>query len=114
MLEPVVSRALDTGWRLARADQDGWRDAQVPGTVAACLHGALDMPGDYDAHDWRYATSFERPAVGTRNYLRFDGLATIAEAWLNGRKILESRNMFVPHRVDVTSLLRDVNELAEA
>ena len=111
MLEPVVSRALDTGWRLARADQDAWRDAQVPGTVAACLHGDLDLPGDYDAHDWRYATSFERPAVGTRNYLRFDGLATIAEAWLNGRKILESRNMFVPHRVDVTSLLRDVNEL---
>ena len=111
MLEPVVSRALDTGWRLARGDRDEWREAQVPGTVAGCLHGDLDIPGEYDAHDWRYATSFERPATGTRHYLRFEGLATIAEAWLNGRKILESRNMFVPHRVDVTPLLRDTNEL---
>ncbi|HEX5130093.1 MAG TPA: hypothetical protein VFV90_10120, partial [Usitatibacter sp.] len=111
ILEPVVSRALDTGWRLARAGDDTWHEAQVPGTVAGSLHGDLDLPGDYDAHDWRYATTFPRPAAGDRHYLRFDGLATLAHVWLNGEKILESRNMFVGHRVDITPLLRDSNEL---
>jgi beta-mannosidase len=31
--------------------------------------------------------------------------------WLNGTHILSSRNMFATHRIDVTSLLRDSNEL---
>jgi beta-mannosidase len=111
ILEPVVSRALDTGWRLARAGDEAWHEAQVPGTVAGSLHGDLDLPGDYDAHDWRYATTFPRPAAGDRHYLRFEGLATLAHVWLNGEKILESRNMFLGHRVEVTELLRDTNEL---
>ncbi|HET9650941.1 MAG TPA: hypothetical protein VFP36_02060, partial [Usitatibacter sp.] len=37
---------------------------------------------------------------------------TLAEVWLNGQAILESANMFVGRRIDVTSLLRDVNQLA--
>ena len=127
LLDPVQARALDAGWRLARTDAGScaspadlagkplqWDAAAVPGTVAGCLHRDLDVPGDYDAHDWWYATAFDRPASGSRHVLRFEGLATLAEVWLNGEKILESRNMFVPQRVDVTDLLRDENELSIA
>ncbi len=32
--------------------------------------------------------------------LRFQGLATLAEVWLNGRKVLSSDNMFTSHEVD--------------
>src|SRR5688572_30626717 len=124
LLDPRRPRELDSGWQLARADAGAcaepsqlsalalrWHEAAVPGTVAAVLHRDLDVPGDYDAHDWWYRTSFARPAEGSRHFLRFEGLATIAEAWLNGEKILESRNMFVPRRVDVTRLVRDENDL---
>lgn len=131
--------ALTAGWQLARVapgacahpDELGalplqWRDAQVPGTVGGALDSPLDAPADHDAHDWWYRTAFAPPAaclVGThaagaprghasRQYLCLEGLATLAEVWLNGRSILVSRNMFVGHRIEVTSLLRDVNQLA--
>ncbi|MFL5579965.1 MAG: glycoside hydrolase family 2 protein [Gemmatimonadaceae bacterium] len=127
LLAPHRLQPLDAGWRLARAtpgacaDPAGlaaltptWHDAEVPGTVAGALQHDLDQPGDYDADDWWYQTSFGRPADGSRHHLRFEGLATIAQAWLNGTPILESRNMFVAHRVDVSALLRDQNELVIA
>lgn len=126
LLAPFRLRPLEVGWRLARAGagaiadpaglsclESGWQEAQVPGTVAAVLHRDLAQPGDYDEQDWWYRTTFARPE-GARHFLRFDGLATIAQAWLNGTPLLESRNMFRAHRVDVTPHLRDENELVIA
>lgn len=43
--------------------------------------------------------------------LVFEGLATVADAWLNGTHILHSENMFVANAVNVSGLLRDENEL---
>ena len=117
---------LRDGWELGRSppgalagpeDLDRaalqWREAKVPGTVASAIHGDIDAPGPYDADDWWYRTRFAAPpgASGARHQLRFDGLATLAQVWLNGQPILVSRNMFVGHRVDVTALLRDSNQL---
>ena len=125
LLSPRRVSLLEAGWRLARtapgacddpaalASIAEWQEAQVPGTVAGSLHRDIGQPGDYDAHDWWYRTTFTRPE-GARHFLRFDGLATIAQAWLNGAPILESRNMFRRHRVDVTRHLRDQNELVIA
>lgn len=42
--------------------------------------------------------------------LAFDGLDTYATVKLNGETILESDNMFIYHRVDVTSKLQDGKE----
>jgi beta-mannosidase len=61
-----------------------------------------------DDRDWWYRCTF--PANGGTT-LRFDGLATLAQVWLNGELILESNNMFQQHRVDVAALLKDENEL---
>jgi len=117
---------LHEGWQLARAAPDAcaspdelagapleWRDAVVPGTVAAALGADPDRPADYDADDWWYRLRFAAPArpAGARFRLRFDGLATLAQGWLNGEPIVASRNMFVARQADVTRLLRDENEL---
>ena len=117
--------ALDSGWQLARTapgactspDALGgtlpaWREAVVPGTVAATLAPDPAIAGDYDAHDWWYRTTFTAPPrQGGRYRLRFEGLATLAQVWLNGQPVLASDNMFVGHTVDVTPLLRDLNQL---
>lgn len=42
----------------------------------------------------------------TKHILAFDGLDTFATVRLNGETILESENMFIYHRVDVTKLLK--------
>jgi beta-mannosidase len=87
-------------------------DAPVPGTVALALHHDIGTPRDFDAEEWWYRKAFRVERRAARHYLRFEGLATIADVWLNGERILESRNMHRRHRVDVTALLRDDNELA--
>lgn len=83
-----------------------WRPAQVPGTVATNLGGGLDHPG-IDSLDWWFRTTLTAPPGPTR--LTFEGLATIAEVWLDGVSILRSRNMFRPAAVDVE--LTGANEL---
>lgn len=104
------------GWQMALAapgapmPTHGWIAAPVPGTAAE----ALRMAGQWDEaqptplHDkdvW-YRAHFSGSG---RRPLRFEGLATIAEIWLNGAKILESDNMFLAHEVAVD--LGDDNEL---
>jgi beta-mannosidase len=61
---------------------------------------------------WVYKTSFSTPALGSgvKAVLEFCGLDTFATVLLNGKTILESDNMFVPHRVEVTSVLRSDTE----
>jgi beta-mannosidase len=131
---------LDEGWEVASVEPDSiitpaeldragtfW-PAPVPGTVAGALRraGAWDFerPRDFDARDWWYRTRFTARAAGAQargtplveetehTVLRFEGLATVAEVWLNGVKVLETDNMFRAYELDVGGALRDVNELA--
>ena len=79
-----------------------WIAATVPGTAAQALQAAgrwnLDRPTPLHDKDIWYRVRF----AGTgRRTLRFGGLATIAEVWLNGARILASDNMFLAHDVDV-------------
>lgn len=55
---------------------------------------------------WRYSASLSFTAVPhSRVCLIFEGLDTFATVRLHGVKILESDNMFVNHRVDVTDIV---------
>jgi len=47
---------------------------------------------------------------GTKHVLAFDGLDTYATVHLNGKTVLESDNMFIYHRIDVTNELQDGKE----
>src|SRR3954467_2840423 len=72
-----------------------WLPAIVPGTVAAALRSAgrwdFDRPVDLDGQDWWYRTTFRSPGVPC--HLCLDGLATLAEVWLNGRHLMTTDNM---------------------
>ncbi|CAI6081498.1 unnamed protein product [Clonostachys chloroleuca] len=61
---------------------------------------------------WVYRTTFSSPKVsgGAKAVLAFDGLDTFATVVLNGEKILETDNMFIPERVDVTKILKAQGE----
>ena len=63
--------------------------------------------------DWTYTTSFiAAPAADCRRELVFEGIDTIAEIFLNGKPILNCRNMHLTYRADVTDRLIDgENEL---
>ena len=114
----VRSSPIEGAWELCHTAPDAcadpgsfpaeiaWRPAVVPGTVAQAI-GPTELDGhhDYDGVDWWYRTTFSTPDTNARHALRFDGLATVAEVWLNGQSVLQSDNMFVPRRVDVTEVL---------
>lgn len=109
----ALVRPLSENWECARtaagaiagpAELQGldWIPAVVPGTFAAALRQAGRWDGEaplpLDQDDIWYRTSF---AGGADEVLRFQGLATIAEVWLNGALLFSSDNMFVERRVAV-------------
>ena len=87
-------------------------DGARPAAAALRASGRWDLahPRDFDAEDWWYRCRFSADAQSSTR-LRFEGLATIADVWLNGHHILSSRNMFVEHVVDIQPWLRLDNEL---
>jgi beta-mannosidase len=110
----IVSAALGGAWTWAQlaagAAQSpaalpagiAWLPAPVPGTVAGALRAAGRWddaaPPPLHVHDHWYRTTF---AGQGRKTLRFNGLATVAEVWLNGTLVLSTRHMFVAHEVEV-------------
>jgi beta-mannosidase len=102
-------------------DVDGatWIAAPVPGTAASALRAAgnfrFETSPAFDRHDVWYRARFSAKArANTREHaraiLRFDGLATLADVWLDGEHVLGSSNMFHAHEVDITERLRGDGE----
>jgi beta-mannosidase len=125
----MTQRELSAGWQAARARADlhadptgldalRWIPARVPGTAAAALRDAGEWQFgdrcDFDGEDWWFRTSFpaEPVAPGEQARLCLDGIATVAEVYLNGELVCESDSMFASHALDVTRSLRESNELA--
>jgi beta-mannosidase len=121
---------LSQGWRVAPAKAGqlqgpvdleagalDWCPAVAPCTVASALRAAskwnVDARVDFDASDWWWRCDFDADPceVPTARRLRFGGLASLAEVWLNGQPILRSDDMFLEHEVAVDGLLREHNEL---
>jgi beta-mannosidase len=119
--EDWEAAASDPG---ALADANGigqleWRRAAVPGTAADVLHdGGLaywDLPAaELDTQDWwfRRRLAVAPAAPGEEVVLVFEGLATVAEVYLNGERILECDSMFAVCEVDVSRLAGADSELA--
>ena len=58
---------------------------------------------------WTYKVELpatSKSGAGVKHVLAFDGLDTFATVKLDGETILESDNMFIYHRVDVTDNLK--------
>ncbi|KAE8151463.1 beta-mannosidase B [Aspergillus avenaceus] len=118
---------LSTAWSFKDRDDDSaeaWMPVPVVPSVAhqdLQANGRLKNPyvgfNELDARwvndkSWTYRTQFQKPAIpsGSRVVLAFDGLDTFATVKLNGSVILESSNMFLGHRVDVTKALESKDE----
>ncbi len=90
-----------------------WLPAQVPGTAAGALRDAGRWrhgdPRDFDAEEWWFRARFDAPPAepDEQVLLELDGIATVAEVFLNGERVLESDSMFATHALDVGALLRD-------
>ena len=82
--------------------------ATVPGNVDIdlCAAGLEKDPRiglnnyltrQWEDYQWCYAKTFGAPAVepGKRYLLRFDGIDTIADLWLNGEHIGRAENMMI-------------------
>ena len=96
-----------------------WTAAQVPCTAASALRdaGRWDLDGAarrFDAEDWWFRTVFSAtPAQsGEECWLCFDGLATVADVWLNGALLLEVDGMFTARSCRVDGALQALNHLA--
>ncbi|MBS0568136.1 MAG: glycoside hydrolase family 2 protein [Proteobacteria bacterium] len=101
---------LGEGWHMAQApagsaldqiDSFAWLPAQVPGTAAGALRAAKlwdwDRHRRFDDEDfwWRIRFAAEPGSA----VLGFDGLATLADVWLDGQHILASADMFLAHEI---------------
>lgn len=114
------------GWRFRSEGRVDWKDAAVPGCVQTDLmrHGLIEDPhkGENETkaqwvHDrtWEYKTSFQADATLLAHdavELEFQGLATRATVWLNGKDILHADNLFRDWRIPVREILKPgANEL---
>ncbi len=99
---------------LDKLDLD-WLACDGPMTAAAALRAAgqwdAECSRNFDADDWWYLCRFTLSDNDLPMRLRFEGLATIADVWLNGMPILHATSMFVAHTVDVGHLAGREHEL---
>ncbi|MDR7332051.1 glycosyl hydrolase 2 galactose-binding domain-containing protein [Roseateles asaccharophilus] len=120
---------LHEGWQLAEAPLGAdaaalaaipaanWLPAAVPGSAHSALLAAGRVPDPFYGRNeaqlqwigertWAWRLDFEVGELAAREELVFEGLDTCCSVWLNGELLLQTDNMFVPHRVDVRDRLR--------
>lgn len=115
---------LSHGWEFACAAAGSspdqvealdWKPASAPNTAAGALRDLeawdWDAAVDFDALDWwwRLRLDGSNSPVGAVT-LGLDGLATLADVWLDGNHLLHSDNMFVAHELSI-ELSGDAHEL---
>ncbi|KAI1490081.1 beta-mannosidase [Biscogniauxia mediterranea] len=127
-MEPRIVIPIDKKWEFKQADKEDSTYlpvGQFPTNVHLDLLAHKLIPDPYIGKNeldvqwigetaWVYKTSFTSPAAVSRSsnassrkaVLAFDGLDTFATVVLNGKTILETENMFIPERVDVTDVLK--------
>lgn len=116
--------SLNGEWRLKGRDQEKGGDfielkASVPGEVQLDLSAAGYLPKDlffgkniketekFEGWEWIYERAFTAPEERENVFLVFDGVDCIAEYYLNGEKIGESRNALIRHEFEVGKMLKD-------
>ena len=121
----MKSISLNGEWSLSGKPQGVYTEkdinikAHVPGCVQLDMSRAGILPSDlffgknileaekYERYEWWYEKKFIAPEERERVYLVFRGVDCIAEYFLNGEKIGESENMFIPHEFEVGKYLLD-------
>lgn len=139
-LNPTRYIKLDRNWKLHSFDskeqipddvhrpgydEARWLNTEVPGDVHSTLlaQGIIEDPY-YSTNDqacrwieqkiWVYRMEFDLPdeGQGAAVILKFDGLDTLAEVFINGESVAVSENMFVPVYADLTGRLNKRGNVA--
>jgi len=114
------TKRLEGAWEFRQAHTGDWLPATLPASVHTALmgHGKLDDPYYRDhelkqqwieQEDWEFqCTFFVQEDILARKHveMRFQGLDTYAQIYLNDTLILETDNMFRSWTVDVKALLK--------
>lgn len=115
----MIEKTLNGKWQMKQTTWDKWIEADVPGDVYNDLLNAnlIDDPfyreNEYDAtklsyNDYEYRTSFEvdkRLLSSEKVLLCCNGLDTLAEITLNGKKIGNTDNMHRTYEFDIKNIL---------
>lgn len=111
---------LNGKWILTYKDENN-QVVNVDATVPGCIHTDLLKNGIIDDFYYRdnsnkvqwlenidcsYQKTFTVDTVCEGQYLQFEGIDTYASIYLNGVKIGESNNMFIPHTFSVDGVLK--------
>lgn len=126
---------LDTNWRLAQLPApsdslDGWEEDkaewlpvhEMPAEVhdiflqnkllsEDMLVGWCDEGNWITACDWVYRCEFESRQHEGKVYLHCKGLDTIVDVYLNGKRIAEHDDFYLPCRVEITDIIQEKNIL---
>ncbi len=109
--------------RMRDLDPADWLQTNVPCSIFNSLIAAGQIkqtdintnPEKFSSvseKSWIYRKIFDAPAELLNCEmveLVFDGLDTIANIWLNNKLIGKTNNMFIPHRFDVTQIIKPRN-----
>ena len=122
----MIQQKIDSSWQMRRVGDEAFSPAVVPGSVYTDLlrNGQMEDPFFKDNElkalklmdeDYEYVTSFdceEAICSSDRKVLRFDGIDTIADVYLNGEMIGSPDNMHRTWEYDVTEEVKEKdNEL---
>ncbi|MBR5140606.1 MAG: glycoside hydrolase family 2 [Clostridia bacterium] len=117
--------SLNGTWKLtgkSQAQKDGEAVsilAKVPGCVQLDLSRENYLPSDlfmgenileaekYESYEWWYEKSFAAPDDKENVFLVFDGVDCLAEYFLNGVRIGESKNALIEHEFRIDECLKD-------
>ncbi len=93
--------------------------AKVPGNVEIDMLAAGlikdPMIGDnvyalrkYEGYQWLYSRTFVAPKLAdeARAILNLRGVDTLADIFINGKKVASTRNMLIAHKFDITDFLK--------
>lgn len=122
---PNETLSLNEDWQFSEVEKNNWQPAEVPGTVQSDLLRLGEIPDPFlknnedsvqwvSERNWQYKKQFsisEEILKRTKHFLKFEGLDTYAEVFLNDSLILSANNAFRSWEVDVSDALKPKNEL---
>ena len=122
----MITAEINSGWQMRQAGWEEFLPASVPGSVYHDLmqNGKMDDPFWRDNfpkalkrmdHDYEYKTEFAADKALLKSdavLLRFEGIDTVADVFLNGEKLGHTENMHRTFEFEVKDLLKEEgNEL---
>lgn len=122
----MVNGQTQLEWSFLHPLKKEWMELGTKGSVQEALIAAGELPDPFygmneekfgwiEEHRWEFKSMFFSSALDMkREYieLEFPSIDTYARVYLNDSLILETDNAFIPHRVQIKSLIRDgLNEI---